>query len=413
MVSRAVNYELSRPTDGVASSQAVNTDVEATHDELSKVLAQFRNLNVIRPLEECPPVNTLPDMDIDGTIFTTQPQTGHPSERTDGQTECIFTCAQDKRLLTHARGYPRPLPKSQTLGGFEIKPTKDKGLGMFATRDYDFGDMILAERPLILCPMPPQGSRDTEYIFAEALDRMSEANFDTFMSLHNCHTDEAGEEGDLPLFGVLRTNAYYIRFEKGKTRLRYISVYGKISRINHSCSPNTSQDWDALSLSRQIYALRPIKKGEEITSSYMRLDTAYAERQRTMNAYGIICTCEPCSTPKSFLTKLNAVKDMENITAILKWCQNALLPDDLLLKPTLGLLELIEKEGQQEHQAYRSILMHLSLIYYALGEEEKARMFMEKRMLWDQWHGSADEKGILRLAAEKVKALTKHAGKRK
>ncbi|KAK0213580.1 hypothetical protein IW262DRAFT_1466891 [Armillaria fumosa] len=48
--------------------------------------------------------------------------------------------------------------KGSDLGGnYRISPTPGKGLGMFATREYNTGDLIISEKPLMVVPRIPVG----------------------------------------------------------------------------------------------------------------------------------------------------------------------------------------------------------------------------------------------------------------
>ncbi|KAJ8522277.1 hypothetical protein ONZ45_g1169 [Pleurotus djamor] len=62
-------------------------------------------------------------------IYTTQPQSGYPTDLMDGQTECIFLSMHDKALLLDAPGFPQPMPRPHTQGGHTIKRIPRKGLG--------------------------------------------------------------------------------------------------------------------------------------------------------------------------------------------------------------------------------------------------------------------------------------------
>ncbi|KAJ8503549.1 hypothetical protein ONZ45_g10762 [Pleurotus djamor] len=363
-------------------------------------------------------------------VFSSQPQSGYPGERLDGQTECIFKSMDDKRLLVDVPGYPHPLPREPSMGGFVIKDINGRGMGMVATRDYALGDMIASERPLLICCVTgrtsvprPEDPNDPSYqsylvkakeesfayierMLEQAVERMDEPNRSQFLALSNCHTDEVSPPCP-PLMGIVRTNGFLIHFAKGETEFPYSSVFNNLSRVNHSCSHNATSTWDPVSVSRQLYALRPIAKGEEITTTYMGNSTPYEKRKGLMQGYRITCDCKACSSPQSYLARLDAVKDKENVSSIMKWCTNPALPDDLLLKPTMGLLELIEKEGQQGHPAYRRVLFHLALIYTALGDDATAWDYLEKRRLLDKTDYIHDDEPhthmmTIRIASKKV-----------
>ncbi|KAH7576775.1 hypothetical protein JRO89_XS01G0145900 [Xanthoceras sorbifolium] len=68
------------------------------------------------------------------------------------------------------------------------------------------------------------------------------------------------------------------------------------SCMNHSCCPNAKafkreKDRDGQAT---IIALRPIRKGEEVTISYIDEDLPYEERQASLADYGFKCKCFKC-----------------------------------------------------------------------------------------------------------------------
>ena len=80
-------------------------------------------------------------------IITTIPPTRDP----DGNTECMIT-ATTKQKVVGTPGFPRPLPKVSGPPSYVIRPTPDMGLGCFATRAIQVGDLVFAERPLLISP---------------------------------------------------------------------------------------------------------------------------------------------------------------------------------------------------------------------------------------------------------------------
>ena len=148
----------------------------------------------------------------------------------------------------------QPIPKV-AAGTVVIKNASEgAGLGMFAERDIKFGELILAERPLLMHPAvhlyTPGGAVD-EYTYEQhmaimrhenevglefALGRMSERNQAEYKALLNSHT----EDGSGSLFGILRTNAFGIDIDeltRTTSAPNLPKVYSIIvkdgSRINH------------------------------------------------------------------------------------------------------------------------------------------------------------------------------------
>lgn len=123
------------------------------------------------------------------------------------------------------------------------------GLGMFATRDIKLGELILAERPLLIVALnsdlygidPCVPHYTTEWTVAEVENkleiviegRMKEEDRKAFKELHAFHTQNGGEILDL-----INTNAFGIQLYADKgDRVISDEVYATIgknsSRINH------------------------------------------------------------------------------------------------------------------------------------------------------------------------------------
>lgn len=74
------------------------------------------------------------------------------------------------------------------------------------------------------------------------------------------------------------------------------AVFGDICKINHNCSPNATWFWDNLERRMSVVAVRAIKRGEEISISYLPFDETDGvdERRRQLGHWGFVCQCEKC-----------------------------------------------------------------------------------------------------------------------
>ncbi|KAJ8502946.1 hypothetical protein ONZ45_g11290 [Pleurotus djamor] len=353
-----------------------------------------------------PPGTTLKPGE-DGVLVTLQPP-NYPTIWMDNNTACILLSLHHKSLLTDIPGYPKPIPREPTLLSFAIRDVPGMGSGMFAGRIFAYGDMIESERPLLIFPrafpIDTTGQKNPrmaalaalENTLELALKRMNPFSRTRYLGLHNCHVDEECPK----LLGIAQTNSFGIHF------------MSKDPAGEH-CSPNAVDKWDPVSLSRQLYAIRPIAPGEAITVHYIPLSTPFSERDQLLSYYKFQCRCKACRDPKSFLLRLNAVKD--SLPAIVRWCSNPALPADLLLKPAMTMHRLIEDEGQQAHDAYPKVLFHLACIYTALGAETTGLMYLKKRLVWDKIHDSLQEESLTRVLkgiASKSKMADKAQGLR-
>jgi hypothetical protein len=128
--------------------------------------------------------------------------------------------------------YPRPAPKD----AFEIAPTLNKGLGMFAKKNIAEGGMILVESPCVVCPV--MGSETfPKYIF----ERLGPAQQKAVLSLANNKPPEVCDK----YTGIIRTNGFQLNLpiEDGQPEVSSIhsGVFLNMSRCNHRCEKATKK----------------------------------------------------------------------------------------------------------------------------------------------------------------------------
>lgn len=144
----------------------------------------------------------------------------------DGRTDCLISgYMQAQLVLKHAfKGTPRRVPRSSEPT-FRISKVPGKGLGAFAVRDIQAGELIKAERPLVIVPAnltrlmtrSPVGLAhltrdeiqqvvlcDTEKSCAALVAGMPPDRREAFMKLANSHL----HDGSGPIGGRIRTNGF-------------------------------------------------------------------------------------------------------------------------------------------------------------------------------------------------------------
>jgi hypothetical protein len=190
-------------------------------------------------------------------VYTTIPEQYFDApEHPDGHTECMVLGSTKAQIVRCPIYLSNSIPKV-ARGTVVIKDAPEgAGLGMFAERDIKFGELVLAERPLLMVPavagyIPRGGAEVDEYTFEQymsimrheqeiglevALGRMSPRNLAAYKALANAHM----EDGSGPLLGVLRTNGFGINVDEltGTTSgpdlpCIYSIVDKDASRINH------------------------------------------------------------------------------------------------------------------------------------------------------------------------------------
>ncbi|TFK71977.1 hypothetical protein BDN72DRAFT_836904 [Pluteus cervinus] len=175
------------------------------------------------------------------------------------------------------------------------------GVGMFATEDLDVGDMIIMEYPFLSQPQEtpyvPGPNSDPDMFMRALFRRLPQEGQDIFWSLHNCKPIGPSSK----MKGIFDTNGLPMDLRPGDPV--YVGLSKNISRINHSCVRNAQVTWSLQEWSWRVWALQPIKKGDEITISYVPPDLPRLARQQILrDNYSISsCICSCCSLPPALV----------------------------------------------------------------------------------------------------------------
>jgi hypothetical protein len=158
-----------------------------------------------------------------------------------------------------------------------------KGFGLVTTRDVDLGERIMSESPVLTLR---HGFRENEGDFV--LASLTDSERDEIFALHDCRASSPSEK---TFMGLFQTNALPLGTNsKG-------GLFPRIARINHSCVPNLNFYYNDDLEKAEMYAIRSIKAGEELTFSYTGspLDSTSQRQQYLRQAFAFDCTCDACS----------------------------------------------------------------------------------------------------------------------
>ncbi|KAK3722767.1 hypothetical protein LTR37_002339 [Vermiconidia calcicola] len=166
---------------------------------------------------------------------------------------------------------------------YAVKPSPDKGLGVFATRPVKPGTVIIRDHVSMKIRRPEYDV--TSQHVQSAFDALSKEDQAAFMALH---------EGNLPyntkLLRIYKANAFGDEV--------HAWVYLKLARLNHSCAPNAEITEPYNEADVKLVALKPIRKGEEVLISYNGALEEGSKRERatvTRENHGFECNCSVCS----------------------------------------------------------------------------------------------------------------------
>jgi hypothetical protein len=237
---------------------------------------------------------------------------------------------------------------------WEIKPSRGKGLGVFAKKDIKKGAAIFQEMPLI------QGG--SHWLQKEAaFTVLSIERQQDFMELHNqcnCHQSPCIETPFMKIFDASSYQPEGYDHENADAR-----VYKVTSRINHACLANTSRIFTTAG-NIVIFWIEDIKKGDKLRIDYLGAANFTVSFPRTalQFQYCFVCFCKGCVQNKMS----SAMMELPN-------------PDDL---PCSDILS--KKLREEEVEA----LKHFKLWYKALEFQVDERgKFLRDLILKDYIEG--------------------------
>lgn len=170
---------------------------------------------------------------------------------------------------------------------WEIKPVKDKGVGVFATQHIKPGTIIMDDQPALTVPFPA-----SEATIAQAFQNLDKDTQDKLLQLH-----EGAECRGTKTMRICRANGF------GNPDGLTASIYLNVSRVNHSCAPNAfmcADDTESAQCSKQLIACKEINTGEEICITYSlryEIMPAHLRTILTRARYGFVCSCRCCALP--------------------------------------------------------------------------------------------------------------------
>ena len=138
---------------------------------------------------------------------------------------------------------------------YSIVKIDGKGQGVVAARDIEYGELIIQERPV----MKIFSHQENEEVLSAMFQQLSDLEKSSIMSLHDAHA----KDGVKTLVGIKQSNSF------AKDADGHLAVLCPvISMFNHSCLQNV--DHVFVEPFQRVYAVRNIKKGEELCTAYVR-----------------------------------------------------------------------------------------------------------------------------------------------
>jgi len=259
---------------------------------------------------------------------------------------------------------------------FQLTSYGDKGAGLVALVDIQPGTLLISEPAilrvtLINGDLSSGASKDVNRQFSS----MESEDRKLVMSLANNYTDYTNE-----VLAIFKTNAMTISpMEAG--------LYPWVCRANHSCSPNCNYYHNSDLGLQQLFCVRHIRAGEEITVSYLPDNMFAARSQRRaflLKTHNFVCQCSICSLEGEELAlneglRINASRRVAEINVLASQIPPSIGESDLKRKYKyccLNLLNQLETMAIPLPTIYMVKTVVFS-IYIMLGDKDTA-------MIWCQ-----------------------------
>ena len=192
-----------------------------------------------------------------------------------------------------------PLHKWTCSPNVDVRPASTGGKGLFAKRDFDVGEELIREKPLVVTTrlFPASSLAAAEYmaelVAEKAFSELAPANKRVAESLHDWRSPSNPTAG-----GIAKTNGIPLGCTTNGERVANSGIFALACRLNHSCQPNARYTWRPDIKRELVFAMRPIECGEEITVCYIGRYLPRNERQaRCTEEFGFSCTCSLCASP--------------------------------------------------------------------------------------------------------------------
>ena len=172
-----------------------------------------------------------------------------------------------------------------------------KGQGIIATKKIFPGDVIFAEKPLIIIPDAIfYNADDCEDFIEKEVNKMSCSDRERLLSLSDCRTNNQ------QYAGMVYTNA--MDFDGDA------AICPMIARANHSCRPNAEFVTRSDLGKKLLVAMYVIQEGEEICINYMDMkeegtDTRDVRQEKLIETWGFRCCCFACTLQVRVDSKLS------------------------------------------------------------------------------------------------------------
>ncbi|KAA1479529.1 SET domain-containing protein [Dentipellis sp. KUC8613] len=174
---------------------------------------------------------------------------------------------------------------------FVVQSLTGKGKGLIATRNIQRGELLIREAPLFIVPHTVSSS--PAELILNMVRGLSPEQSEAFYNLSYVHLHPGlrpeVRAANVPL-AIFQTNA--VAAGSG------VGLFPNMARLNHGCSFafNVVYSWREDKGVLMVYALKDIRKGEELLTTYTDTKRSRDERRDFLKqTYDFECTCACCA----------------------------------------------------------------------------------------------------------------------
>ncbi|KAL6709226.1 hypothetical protein ACN47E_002042 [Coniothyrium glycines] len=205
----------------------------------------------------------------------------------------------------------------EEMGMWEVKVTSEKGKGLFAKNDIATifaGESVVLQTPVLLIakslletPSLPQKQR----VLDVAVKQLPETTRTSVLSLHHSRSSN-------PVEKIAVSNSVTVNWPWIDHVPQLLAIVPEAARINHACRPNASWRFNDYTLAVEVFALKHIKPGEEITISYGFETRSFKRRVRSIEEnLGFRCLCRLCTSDEDAVDasneRLSEIKALKSV----------------------------------------------------------------------------------------------------
>jgi hypothetical protein len=170
---------------------------------------------------------------------------------------------------------------------WEIRDVEGRGKAAFSLQSFEEEEELWAEAPMVFVPFhwpfTPLQAAEVDRRVGLLRDEDKKILF----SAANVHPDAPSEAS-----GIFYTNSFDMQ---GAYHGTSCAMYCNLARLNHSCNPNTRQEYDKETMRMRLFAVRRIQAGEQLFDSYVDIEQSVTTRRKELaEIFRFHCDCDTC-----------------------------------------------------------------------------------------------------------------------